>query len=389
MKTPTKKLSPFAIALTYAVIAGLWIFFSDWLLADVIQNSRMLTKFQTYKGWFFVAVTTLILYLLLKGYQSIMTRYNHDKERLLISEQRSRTEAENSKKQVTEILERVSDACVSLDKNWIYTYVNTHAAQLFNRKPEQLIGKHIWTEFPEGIDQPFYKAYYKALEEQNPLQLEEYYKPWDRWFENRIYPSRDGLTIFFHDITARKKAEDALIKSEERLRILFDNTSDGILLADIETKRFLAGNKKIYLMLGCSEEELTALSVFDIHPEEDLPYVIEQFEKLSRKEIITARHIPVKRRDGGIFYVDINSSRIVFDGKDCLLGIFRDITVQWEAEKKIRSLNEELEEKVRQRTKELETKTEELERLNKVFVGRELRMKELKEKIAELERRAK
>lgn len=57
MKNPVKKLSPFIIALTYAVIAGLWIFFSDRLLAEIIQDPKMLTQFETYKGWLFVAVT--------------------------------------------------------------------------------------------------------------------------------------------------------------------------------------------------------------------------------------------------------------------------------------------------------------------------------------------
>src|SRR4029077_17467757 len=86
-------------------------------------------------------------------------------------------------------IERVSDAFVALDKNWCYTYMNKRAGEIFNRDPKKMIGKHIWTEFPEGIDQPFYKAYYQAMEEQKYIHLEKYYQPYDRWFENRIYPS--------------------------------------------------------------------------------------------------------------------------------------------------------------------------------------------------------
>jgi PAS domain-containing protein len=58
----------------------------------------------------------------------------------------------------------MGDAFVALDTEWRYTYMNQKAGQIFNRRPEDMIGKHIWTEFPEGIDQPFYKAYYKAVE---------------------------------------------------------------------------------------------------------------------------------------------------------------------------------------------------------------------------------
>jgi PAS domain S-box-containing protein len=65
-----------------------------------------------------------------------------------------------------DILDRVSDAFVALDKNWCYTYVNQQAASLFGRRPEDLVGRHIWTEFPEGRGQPCHLAYEKAMADQ-------------------------------------------------------------------------------------------------------------------------------------------------------------------------------------------------------------------------------
>ncbi|HSP93270.1 MAG TPA: PAS domain S-box protein [Thermoanaerobaculia bacterium] len=130
------------------------------------------------------------------------------------------TERKRAEEQRASILERVSDGFVALDTDWRYTYLNTKAAQIFGRRREDLIGKHIWTEFPEGIGQPFYKAYYRAAEEQIAIELEEYYPPYGRWFENRIYPSKEGLTIFFRDITERKLGEERLRRSYEELRAL-------------------------------------------------------------------------------------------------------------------------------------------------------------------------
>ena len=121
-------------------------------------------------------------------------------------------------RQYEDVLDRVSDAVVALDRHWQYTYVNKQAADLFGRRSEELIGRHIWTVFPEGVGQPFHLAYERALADQVFIQMESFYEPWDRWFENRIYPSSDGLSIFFHDITARKRAEDTARQSAALLR---------------------------------------------------------------------------------------------------------------------------------------------------------------------------
>jgi len=95
-----------------------------------------------------------------------------EREQLLAGEQAARAEAEAARAHIANILESMGDAFVALDTEWRYTYMNQKAGQIFNRRPEDMIGKHIWTEFPEGIGQPFYKAYYKAVETQTPIYLE-------------------------------------------------------------------------------------------------------------------------------------------------------------------------------------------------------------------------
>jgi PAS domain S-box-containing protein len=138
-------------------------------------------------------------------HERVLAWQQHDE--LLEREQTARAEAERVKQQLHETLERVTDAFVSLDTNWHYVYVNHKAAQVFGRRPEDMIGKHIWTLFPEGVGQPFHLAYERAMAEQILIEIEEYYPPYDRWFENRIVPSPSGLSIYFQDITERKLAE--------------------------------------------------------------------------------------------------------------------------------------------------------------------------------------
>jgi hypothetical protein len=139
------------------------------------------------------------------------------------------------------------------------------------------------------------------------------------------------------EITERKKAEEALRDSEGRFRTIFEEVTDGILLADAETKKFYFGNKTIYKMLGYNEKEISSFGVMDIHPQKDLPYVLEQFEKQRRREIALAKDMPVKRKDGSVFYADINSASITLAGRTYVMGIFRDITERKKAEEELKA----------------------------------------------------
>lgn len=174
-------------------------------------------------------------------------------------------ELEKTQKNYKTTLERVSDAFVALDTNWRYTYMNERAGKIFNRNPEKIIGKHIWTEFPEGVNQPFYKAYYEAMEKQQYIYLEEYYPPYDLWFENHIYPSPDGLSIYFKDITERKKAEQAILNAYKEKENVLNRITDGVVSLD---------NNWCYTFLNdaalethpLGREETIGKNIWEVHP---------------------------------------------------------------------------------------------------------------------------
>jgi PAS domain S-box-containing protein len=108
------------------------------------------------------------------------------------------------------VFDRITDAYVALDNNWRFTFLNAKACDFFGRSACDLIGKHIWTEFPEAADHPFRFACETAMAEQRAVSMDAYYELQPRWFENHIHPSPDGLTIYFVDITDRKRIEDVL-----------------------------------------------------------------------------------------------------------------------------------------------------------------------------------
>ncbi len=206
--------------LPYAAFAALWIYVSDRILAMLVTDPVLVTRLQTYKGLAFILATSALLYYLLNRQLA----------------QRKQVEGEQIKlhSRILSILESITDGFVALDRDWRYTYVNKRAAEMFGRNPADLIGKHIWTEFPEGVGQPFYHAYHRAMGEHVPLTIEEYYAPWERWFENRIYPTPDGISIYFQEITGRKRADELLRGQFEMLQALYDAAQEIQRGLDIE-----------------------------------------------------------------------------------------------------------------------------------------------------------
>lgn len=140
-----------------------------------------------------------------------------------------------------------------------------------------------------------------------------------------------------HDRMDRKLLEEALKESDEQFRKMFDHFQEGLLLTDFQTGRFLLGNLAISEMLGWETEELQHVGIADIHLEQDLPWVMDRFEELRNGKIKIATDVPVKRKDGHVFYADISGTfPMLFNGRKCLLGVFRDNTEQRRAHELLR-----------------------------------------------------
>ncbi|MGD1075590.1 MAG: PAS domain S-box protein, partial [Thermodesulfovibrionales bacterium] len=138
----------------------------------------------------------------------------------------------------------------------------------------------------------------------------------------------------------RKQAEEALRESEERFRSIFNNTMDGIVLVDATTRKTIMGNRKMCAMLGCTEDELQTMRADDFHPADALPRVMKYLEETARGEISVVYEMPMKRRNGSIFYADISASTLILGGRTHFIGVFRDATERKLAAQELR-LSEE------------------------------------------------
>lgn len=121
-----------------------------------------------------------------------------------------RQEAEAAQAHLRATLESITDGFYALDREWRFIYVNQRAKALMGRPQDDFIGKCVWEEFPESEQQIFGRCVRQAMTEQVTTECEDWYEPWLAWITMRVYPSADGVAVYFHDITERKQNEEAL-----------------------------------------------------------------------------------------------------------------------------------------------------------------------------------
>jgi PAS domain S-box-containing protein len=158
----------------------------------------------------------------LRGFAKITRDITERKE----AEERERVLAEEraARERATDILESISDAFYAVDRQWCFTYVNGKAEELWGRSREDLLGKNVWEEFPEALGSESHRQIERAMEEGTTTEFETESPVLGAWVAVRAYPSREGLSVYFRDVTERKRAEEALgrVREAERKRIARD-----------------------------------------------------------------------------------------------------------------------------------------------------------------------
>jgi PAS domain S-box-containing protein len=122
---------------------------------------------------------------------------------------------------VTRVLEAMPAGFYSLDRDWRFTHVNAEAERLLGRSREDLLGRVLWDDWPAAVDSIFEESYRAAVRTGQPVAFDAYYpEPLEGWFELRAWPSPDGLSVYFTEITERRRMQDQADRSRRRLAIL-------------------------------------------------------------------------------------------------------------------------------------------------------------------------
>ncbi|WP_241692970.1 PAS domain S-box protein [Haloarcula limicola] len=135
-------------------------------------------------------------------------------------------ELREANRRIEQILGRIGAAFFAVDDDWNLTYWNAQAEAVLGRDAEAVMGENLWEAFPDATESAYFEAYREAMDSQEPVVFEEYYPPAEKWFRVNAYPSTDGLSVYFHDITDQKERDRKLSGLLETTRSLMHAHTD-------------------------------------------------------------------------------------------------------------------------------------------------------------------
>lgn len=135
------------------------------------------------------------------------------------------TPVQEGEARVARVLEAMPSAFFHLDHEWRFTYANARAERLLGGIGMPLVGGVLWDLFPAAVGSAFETHYRRAAETRTPVEFEAYYPPpLDDWYEIRAWPTPDGLSVYFLDVTARHDAEETVARAARRGALLAEVT---------------------------------------------------------------------------------------------------------------------------------------------------------------------
>jgi len=241
-------------------------------------------------------------------------------------------ELQRSRERMNAMLESIGDAFFAVDRGWRVIYANGKATSFVDVELGESIGRPLLEVAPDLAGTTLLDSYREAMETGRPTSIEAYWAPIGIWVEARAYPTTEGLSVYFHDITEKRLAEEAVRKSEHRFRNLFQQAGDSILIVDREL-RVVAANGRACAHYGYTEEELLDLSARDL----DTNFVYEpQLLATLRAGQTQLLRITKRRKDGSTFPAEVHVSRFEEGGQEFFQAIIRDLTEREETERQLR-----------------------------------------------------
>jgi PAS domain S-box-containing protein len=260
-------------------------------------------------------------------------------------------ELEKSLKEKNTILESVDDAFISLDQNWNVNYWNKKAEEVIGIPREKIIGNYFWGAFPNLIGSIYEKNIKESFESQKSINFQNFFEELKIWLDITAYPSKNGLSIYFKDITQTKKYEYDLKSSNERFEKSTAATSEAIWDWDLNNNSLYRGDgfNKLFgykLPNFIYDDNILELIKSRMKPKKADKIINSLTKTINDPSKIKWRKEYWYKKENGEYAFIVNNGIIIRDheGKAIrIVGALQDITYRKEQEKNLLLLNKKLE----------------------------------------------
>jgi PAS domain S-box-containing protein len=253
------------------------------------------------------------------------------------AQRKAEKELQGANQRIIEIWESMTDAYVTVDRDWRITYANQSAtqviSQLTNLEPEKFLGRSHWDLFPSLVGGDVEREFRRALTDRVAVHLEVWFEPTESWFETHLYPSNEGLGIYFRDITDRKLMEMERIAAEQE-RDRFFNLSLDLLVTINFSGYFTRINPAWERTLGFTTAELMERPFIEfVHPD-DRAATLTAAQDVIAGGVLMSFENRYLCKDGS--YLWLLWSAIPYPEQDLMYAIGHDVTDRKQMEETLR-----------------------------------------------------
>ena len=203
------------------------------------------------------------------------------------------------------LLQSLDEGFVVFDRSWRSVYVNGKAAELLQPTVPTILGKTIWEVFPDIVGTEVETRLRRAYEERTPVEFETRSSSDGRWFRNRVLPTPDGVSIFFEDVTERKRAEEDSLRLAAIVR-----SADEVIVGKDLNGIVTSWNPAAERLFGFTAQETIGRSIRIIVPADRQAEEDEVLSRLRRGETIEPFETVRVRKDGTPIDVAVTVSPI-------------------------------------------------------------------------------
>ena len=324
-QSSVKEWTSFKIAAIYAVFSALWILLSDQILYFWVKNPESMIKIEMIKGWFFVFISAMIIFLILRRE---IAKYLHTEKALLNSEKKFKAIL-NHQFQLTGLLD--THGKLIMANQTVYSFAGVDSSEL--------IGKYIW-QLPHWShskeEQLKVQTAVQEVMKGNPVNFESTHVDAEgelSYIAFSLTPvyNDDGEMIYIvpegKDITARNEWEKKLIESERNYREIYNSSSDAIFIHDAKTGKIVDVNETMLKMYGYSYEEALELDMSDVSSGVT-PFTEKEASKKIKHAVDKGPQLfewMAKTKTNTCFWVEVALQKTQISGKGRVLAVVRDI----------------------------------------------------------------